>query len=83
MKVKLVRNRTAGFNGWIAVGVIAVVADLYDEKTMSLVCRETVRNPVAGPVLVGGWAYLSAHLLGLLPAKYDLFKLLGKRIVIR
>lgn len=85
MKIKLVKvkNRTPGFNGWIAVGVIALAADLLDEKTMSSVWHQTATGKVTGPPLVLGWAYLSAHLFGLLPAKYDLFKLLGKRVVIK
>ena len=57
--------------GWVALGVLVVVADLTGERTMSDTFRMAARHRVAGPAIIGGWALLTAHLFGLIPPEYD------------
>jgi hypothetical protein len=59
--------------GWAALATLVAIADITGSKSMSAFFRETARDPLLGPVLIVGWAYLNAHLFGLLPPKYDLF----------
>jgi uncharacterized membrane protein YgdD (TMEM256/DUF423 family) len=60
-----------GTAGWISVAAVVIAADVLDARTMSEVFRETARHPVGGPVMLIGWAILTAHLFGTLPQKYD------------
>lgn len=75
--MKYVKN----YKGWLALIALVAVVDLTDEKTMSLVFKETSRTKVGGTVLVLGWPYLTAHLFGLLPDEYDVFKRAGKMVI--
>lgn len=63
----------SGRNGWIALGATVVIADSICESTMSEAFGRALRHPVAGPLLVGTWAVLTAHLFDLLPTRYDPF----------
>jgi hypothetical protein len=68
------KKLSPGTAGWLSVGAVVVAAELLDTKTMSEAFREASRHPVAGPVVVTTWVVLSAHLLGILPPKYDPFR---------
>ena len=57
--------------GWIALGVLVAVADVTGKHTMSDTFRAASRRPVVGPVVIVSWALLTAHLFGLVPARYD------------
>jgi hypothetical protein len=74
------RRISPGSAGWISVGVVVVVAELLDERTMSEAFEAASRHPVGRPVLFSAWAILTAHLFGLIPDHYDPFNLLGKRV---
>lgn len=65
------RRLSPGSKGWVAVAAVVVTAELLDEKTMSEAFRAASRHPVYGPVVITAWAILTAHLTGLIPAKYD------------
>jgi hypothetical protein len=74
------RRISPGSAGWISVGVVVVVAELLDERTMSEAFEAASRHPVGRPVLFSAWAILTAHLFGVLPDRCDPFNLLGKRV---
>lgn len=63
------------------MGVVVVIAELLDERTMSEAFEAASRHPVGRPVLFSAWAILTAHLFGLIPDHYDPITLLWKRIV--
>lgn len=59
--------------GWAAVAATVAVTDFTARRSMSDVFRTASRKKITGPVLFLGWGYLSAHLFGFIPAKFDLF----------
>jgi hypothetical protein len=68
-----------GAAGWIAVGAAVAVAELLDSRTMSAAFRAAMEDPVAGPLICIGYGYLTAHLFGMIPPKYDPLHLLAAR----
>ena len=72
-----------GTIGWVAVSTVVVLAELLDEKTMSEAFRAASRHPVYGPAVIAAWGILTAHLLGLIPVKYDPISLFWKHTVLR
>jgi hypothetical protein len=58
--------------GWVALFALVAAVDLTGAHTMSEVFEHASRRPKTAPFVVGGWAYLTLHLFGLLPAEYDL-----------
>jgi len=60
-----------GWNGWIAVGTAVVIAELVDDRTMSEAFHYASRNRYAGPLMAVSWGVLSAHLFGVIPARFD------------
>lgn len=65
-----------GTTGWIATTAVIIAAELLDEKTMSTGFRNYSRDPVGRYVMLPAWAYLTAHLFGVIPVKYDPLSLL-------
>jgi hypothetical protein len=65
--------------GWVGVAVVVVVVDATGNRTMSDVFQEAVRHPVAGPIVIGSWCYLTAHLIGAIPPRWDALHYLGCR----
>lgn len=65
------RRLSPGSKGWIAAGAVVVAAELLDERTMSEAFKAASRHPVYGPVVISAWGILTAHLLGIIPGKYD------------
>lgn len=65
-----------GSTGWFATLAVIVAAELLDEKTMSTGFRNYSRDPRGKYVMIPAWAYLTAHLFGVIPAKYDPLSLL-------
>lgn len=63
--------------GWAALAGLVAVADATGNRTMSEAFKNTSRHKVGGPVITVGWTYLTAHLFGFLPPKYDLFHIAG------
>ncbi|MHB8272929.1 DUF7427 family protein [Bradyrhizobium sp.] len=64
-----------GAAGWIAVGVAVAIAEITDSRPMTEAFREAIEDPVLGPAICVGYGYLTAHLFGVLPPKYDLIHL--------
>jgi hypothetical protein len=60
-----------GVTGWAITGAVILAAELLDQRTMSEVFRDWSRSPTGKYVLLPGWAYLTAHLFGFIPVKYD------------
>lgn len=65
------RQLSPGSKGWVAVAAVVVAAELLDEKTMSEAFRVASRHPVYGPIVLSAWTILTAHLIGVIPVKYD------------
>lgn len=65
------RRLSPGSKGWVAVAAVVIAAELLDEKTMSDAFRTAARHPVYGPIILTAWGILTAHLVGVIPAKYD------------
>lgn len=60
-----------GATGWAITGAVILAAELLDSRTMSATFRDLSRSPVGRYVLLPGWAYLTLHLFGFVPVKYD------------
>lgn len=60
-----------GATGWAITGAVILAAELLDSRTMSDAFRDLSRSPSGRYVLLPGWMYLTAHLFGLVPVKYD------------
>lgn len=67
------KRLSPGAAGWVSVGAVVVIAELLDARTMSEAFRSASGHPVGGPVIFASWAILTAHLFGVLPARYDPF----------
>lgn len=59
--------------GWVGIAAWVLAVDLTGNQTMSDVFKRASRNKIAGPFVVFGWCYLTAHLFGLLSPRWDLF----------
>jgi hypothetical protein len=57
----------------VGIAVVVIAVDATGQRTMSDAFKTAVRHPVLGPAVLGSWGYLTAHLVGVLPPKYDLF----------
>jgi len=68
-KIKL---HNPGFNGWAAVVVTVIIAEVMDTRTMSSAFR------AAAPVSHILWGITTAHLFGILPQKADPFNYVAK-----
>jgi len=55
--------------GWAGIAVLVIVVDLTADKTMSEAFDDAMHDPVLRPFIIIGWAYLTAHLFGLV--KHD------------
>lgn len=77
------RRLSPGAAGWLSVGAVVVAAELMDARTMSEAFSAAVRHPVGGPLIITGWALLSAHLFGVIPEKYDPVHTLASKVLPR
>lgn len=59
------------------------MAELTDSKTMSEAFCTASKHPVGGPVMIGAWAVLTAHLFGTIPPRYDPIHLFWKHTALR
>jgi hypothetical protein len=57
--------------GWIALAIIVAAADVTGSRTMSDAFRTASRSKIGRPVIIAGWAVLTAHLFGLVPPERD------------
>jgi hypothetical protein len=62
-----------GWNGWVAIGLVVVAAELLDGKTMSTAFKEAARHKRYGIPVTAAWLTLTAHLFGWLPPRFDPF----------
>jgi hypothetical protein len=67
------RRPGPGYRGWVAAGVIVVLAEMLDSRTMSSAWREAPKV-----LTIPAAAYTVAHLYGLIPPPLDLFIWLSK-----
>jgi hypothetical protein len=65
--------------GWIALGILVAAADVTGSTTMSDAFRTASRHPVGRPLMIAGWAILTAHLFGLIPPERDPINIMWKR----
>lgn len=66
-----VKRLKPGATGWAITGAVILAAELMDSRTMSDAFREWSRSPAGKLVLFPGWMYLTLHLFGFVPVKYD------------
>lgn len=59
------------YGGWVALGVVIVVADAAGDRTMSSAFRDVSRHPVGRPLMIVSWFLITGHLFGVIPARYD------------
>jgi hypothetical protein len=71
-------HRRPGYDGWVAVGAVVLVAEIMDDRTMSSAWR-AVPKWITLPIA----AYTLAHLYAILPEKYDAFHWASKTPVPR
>lgn len=64
-------SKSRHLQGWAALLAVVIIADLTGEVTMSTGFRTLAHNKTFGPPLIVTWAVLTAHLFGLVPARYD------------
>ena len=57
--------------GWAAVIGVVVGADLAGDMTMTESFRAASRSRVGRPVLIISAGYVTGHLFGVIPARYD------------
>ena len=74
------KRLSPGAAGWVSVGVVVVMAELLDERTLSEAFEAASKHPVGKPVLFSAWAILTAHLFGIIPDHYDPLDRLWKHI---
>jgi hypothetical protein len=60
-----------GLTGWVATAVVILAAELLDEKTMSDGFKSYSRSRKGRFVVLPAWAFLTAHLFGVIPSKND------------
>jgi len=68
MKIK---RLSPGAAGWVSVACVVIAAEIIDARTMSEAFRAASRHKVAGVPIAVGYAILTGHLFGIIPAKYD------------
>lgn len=67
-----------GARGWLATALVIIAADLIDERTLSESFLEFSRTPSGRVVSACGWGYLTAHMFGVIPPRYDPLHLIFK-----